>query len=265
VALRVGVSSCLLGARVRFDGQHKRDAFLLDQLAPFVEWVPVCPEVEVGMGVPRESVRLVRGPGGRSLMRGHHSGQDWTARMNALAARRTRELARQDLSGYVLKSKSPSCGMERVKLYEADDTGAPPARAGVGLFAGALLRRLPNLPVEEEGRLNDPRLREAFIERLFAYQRLRRLWETRWTLGGLVAFHAAHNLQLLAHQPQGHRALGRLVAAARSLGRADLRARYEAGFMAVLKKPATRGRHANVLMHLLGHLRPSRPGASCWR
>jgi len=252
--LRIGASACLLGAKVRFDGQHKRSSFLTDELAPFVTWVSVCPEVEVGMGVPREAVRLVRGPSGRSLMLGNHSGTDWTSRMNALAVRRVEELAGENLDGFVLKSKSPSCGMERVKLFATAETRAAPAREGVGLFARALMEGLPNLPVEEEGRLEDARLRENFVERLFAHARLRRLFSPRWTLGALVAFHTAHKMQLLAHSTEGYRSLGRLVAGARALPRADLRARYERDFMATLKKPSTPGRHANVLQHMLGHL-----------
>lgn len=253
--LRIGVSACLVGDEVRFDGQHKRDAFLTEQLAPFVTWVRVCPEVEVGMGVPREPVRLVRGPRGRSLMRGLDTGADWTDRMNALAARRVNELSREDLSGYVLKAKSPSCGMERVKVYEPGETKRPPDHKGVGLFAAALLERLPNLPVEEEGRLHDAHLRENFIERVFAYARVRRLWEGRWSVGDLVEFHTAHKMQLLAHSIDGYRALGQLVARAKKLPRAELRDEYEATFMAVLRKPATPGRHANVLMHMMGHLK----------
>jgi uncharacterized protein YbgA (DUF1722 family)/uncharacterized protein YbbK (DUF523 family) len=255
VALRIGVSSCLLGREVRFDGQHKRDAFLVDTLAPFVEWVPVCPEVEVGMGVPRESVRLVRGPRGRSLLVGNASGEDWTARMEALSARRAEALADAALVGYVFKSKSPSCGVERVKVYDARRADAAPEPTGTGLFARAVRERLPNLPVEEEGRLHDARLRESFIERVFAYARVRALWETRWTVGSLVAFHTAHKMQVLAHSTDAYRELGRLVAGAKARPRAELAARYEAGFMATLGKLATRGRHANVLTHMLGHLK----------
>jgi uncharacterized protein YbgA (DUF1722 family)/uncharacterized protein YbbK (DUF523 family) len=253
--LRIGASACLLGAEVRFDGQHKRSSFLTRDLAPFVTWVSVCPEIEVGMGVPREPVRLVRGPGGRALMIANDSGTDWTSRMNVLAARRAEDLASENLDGFVLKSKSPSCGMERVKVFEPAETRAAPRREGVGLFARALMDRLPNLPVEEEGRLEDARLRENFIERVFAHARLRRLFSPRWTLGALVAFHTAQKMQLLAHSTDGYRSLGRLVAGARSLERAELRARYERDFMATLKKPSTRGRHANVLQHMLGHLK----------
>jgi uncharacterized protein YbgA (DUF1722 family)/uncharacterized protein YbbK (DUF523 family) len=253
-SLRIGASACLLGAEVRFDGQHKRSSFLTRDLAPFVTWMSICPEVEVGMGVPREPVRLVRGPGGRALMLANDSGADWTSRMSAYAARRAEDLAAEDLDGFVLKSKSPSCGMEGVKLFESPGTRAAPKPEGVGLFARALMDRLPNLPVEEEGRLEDPRLRDNFVERIFAHARLRRLFSPRWTLGALVAFHTAHKMQLLAHSTEGYRSLGRLVAAARSLPRADLRAQYERDFMATLKKLSTPGRHANVLQHMVGQL-----------
>jgi uncharacterized protein YbgA (DUF1722 family)/uncharacterized protein YbbK (DUF523 family) len=253
--IRIGVSVCLLGKEVRFDGQHKRDAFLVEELGRFVEWVPVCPEVEVGMGVPRESVRLVAEADGGPRMVGQRSGADWTSRMVALSDKRARALAKNGLSGFVLKSKSPSCGMERVKVYAAAEPGAPATRTGVGLFAAALLRELPNLPVEEEGRLTDAALRENFIERVFAYHRLQTLWRGRWTLGQLVGFHTAHKMALLAHSTEGYRKLGKLVAEGKRLPRAELRAEYESGFMATLRLLATRGRHANVLVHMFGHLR----------
>jgi uncharacterized protein YbgA (DUF1722 family)/uncharacterized protein YbbK (DUF523 family) len=251
--IRIGVSSCLLGAEVRFDGQHKRDSFLVGELGKLVEWVSVCPEVELGMGIPREPVRLVRGPRGRSLMLGVRSGRQWTDEMERFAERRVRKLS--GLSGYVLKSRSPSCGMERVKLYPAETPDAHPTRDGVGLYAAALMRRWPNLPVEEEGRLGDARLRENFIERVFAYHRIQALWARRWTVGALVAFHTAHKMALLAHSTEGYRRLGRLVAGARKRPRAEVEAEYEAAFMATLRKLASPGRHANVLMHMLGHLR----------
>jgi uncharacterized protein YbgA (DUF1722 family)/uncharacterized protein YbbK (DUF523 family) len=249
--LRLGVSACLLGEPVRFDGGHKRDPFLVRALAPFVEWVPFCPELAAGMGLPREPVRLVRGPDEARRLRTTRSGVDWTDRMNAAADKRVNQL--EGLDGYILKSKSPSCGMERVKLYPAED-GAP-TKDGVGLFAAALMRRWPNLPVEEEGRLSDPRLREAFIERVFVYQRLRTLWARSWRLGDLVAFHTAHKMALLAHDPEGYRRLGRLVAGGKALPREELRTRYEGALMAILARPTSPGRQANVLMHLLGHLK----------
>ena len=248
--IRVGVSACLLGAAVRYDGGHKRDRYLTDVLGRYFEWVPVCPEVEVGMGTPRPAIRLVRGDPGVRLVE-PKVGRDWTRAMEAYARKRVRALAALDLCGYVLKSGSPSCGMERVKVWG----DGMPEKSGTGVFAAELQRRLPTLPIEEEGRLHDARLRENWIERVFAYHRLRTLFAGRLSRGKLVAFHTAHKLQLLSHSETQYRALGRLVAEAKGVPDAELRARYAAGFMAALAKPATPRRHANVLQHALGHLR----------
>jgi uncharacterized protein YbgA (DUF1722 family)/uncharacterized protein YbbK (DUF523 family) len=249
--IRIGVSTCLLGSSVRWDGGHKRDAFLVDRLAPFVEWVPVCPEVELGLGTPREPIRLERDEGGLRLV-ASRSGADWTVRMQRFGARRARELAHLDLCGYVLKKSSPSCGLERVPVRNAKGM---PEKNGRGLFAAALIDAMPLLPVEEEGRLGDPRLRESWIERVFAYRRLRSLLAARFSLAELVRFHTAHKLQLLAHSPSHYAALGRLVATAKSLTPAALRERYAEGFMQALRPLATPARHANVLQHALGHFR----------
>jgi uncharacterized protein YbgA (DUF1722 family) len=204
------------------------------------------------MSIPREPVRLV-GTGKSPRMLGQSSGEDWTARMTVFSERRVGELARESLSGYVLKKDSPSCGLLRVKLYPSADRDAAPDRAGQGLFAAALVSAFPHLPIEEEGRLNDAHLRESFIERVFAYHRLQRLWASRWTLRSLIAFHTANKMTLLAHDEPGYRRLGPLVAIAKALPRAELRRRYEIGFMTTLKKPATPGRHVNVMTHMLGH------------
>lgn len=249
--IRVGISSCLLGKKVRFDGGHKQDSFLVHTFGRWVEWVPVCPELEVGMGVPRESVRLVERAGEIRLV-ASRSGADWTERMVELARRRAAELAEAQLDGFVLKKDSPSCGMERVKVYR---DGGMPVKNGVGLFARALLARAPSLPVEEEGRLNDPRLRDNFVERVFAHHRLRRLFAGRWRTGELVAFHTAHKLQLMAHSPATYQALGRLVAVAKGMPRNDVRDTYAAQFMAGLKAIATPRRNANVLLHILGYFK----------
>jgi uncharacterized protein YbgA (DUF1722 family)/uncharacterized protein YbbK (DUF523 family) len=248
--IRIGVSSCLLGAKVRFDGGHKKDDFLVNTFGAWVEWVPVCPEVEVGMGTPRESVRLVR-EGDDVRMLAPKSGKDWTEAMRAYSAQRAEKLAAAELSGYVLKKDSPSCGMERVKVHG----DGMPTKSGRGLFAEALLARFPNLPVEEEGRLCDPRLRDNFVERVFAYHRLRRFFSDRWTVGGLVAFHTAHKLQLMAHAPGSHETLGRLVARAKGLPREELRESYETEFMQGLKAIATTRRNTNVLHHILGYFK----------
>ncbi len=249
--IRIGVSSCLLGNQVRFDGGHKRNEFVTDIFGKFVEFVAVCPEVEIGMGTPRESIALRRQDGEVRLL-GNRSGADFTAKMKAYAEKRTRALGAEDLSGYILKKDSPSCGMERVRVYAENGM---PVRDGVGMFAAALMRRFPNLPMEEEGRLSDPKLRENFVERVFAYKRLQDFFATRWTVGGLVAFHTAHKLVLLAHAPNAYRELGRDVAAAKKIPRPEFRAEYETRFMSGLKKLATPPRHVNVMQHMLGYFR----------
>ncbi len=249
--IRIGVSACLLGREVRFDGGHKRSDFLVDIFGPFVEFVPVCPEVEIGLGVPRETLRLVR-IGADIRLLGNKTGSDQTDSMRRYSDRRTAALTNDDLSGYILKKDSPSCGMERVRMYGINGM---PTRDGRGLFADALMRRFPNLPIEEEGRLNDARLRDNFIERVFAYRRIRILFASRWTIGGLVALHTAHKLQLLAHAPRAYAELGRMVANASTIPRAEVRDRYEAEFMGALKKIATPARHVNVLQHMAGYFR----------
>jgi len=253
--IKIGVSSCLLGARVRFDGAHKRSDFLVDTLGNFVEFVPVCPEVEIGLGVPRETLRLIHDSEMASTVRlvSNETGVDYSDRMNAYAERRVTALGHEDLSGYVLKKDSPSCGMRRVRVY---GSSGMPARQGSGLFAAALMRRYPSLPVEEEGRLSDKRLRENFIERVFAYRRLRSFFSWRWTLGGLVEFHTAHKLVLMAHSAKAYSELGRLISVSKHLVRDKVRERYEFAFMEAMKKLATTMRHANVLHHMLGYLRP---------
>ena len=249
--LRLGISSCLLGQQVRFDGGHKRDAFLVDTLGPLVEWVPVCPEVELGLGTPRETLRLVRKDDLVRMVQ-PKSGRDITDEMRAWARTRVEALADERLAGHVLKKASPSCGMERVRIYAESGTAE---KGGRGLFADALIARFPLLPVEEEGRLFDPRLRENFVERIFAYARLRAFFERRWTVGGLIEFHTAHKLTLLSHSPELYYGMGRLVAGAASMGRAELETQYRSRFMEALARMATTRKHVNVLTHMLGHFK----------
>jgi uncharacterized protein YbgA (DUF1722 family)/uncharacterized protein YbbK (DUF523 family) len=250
--IRVGVSSCLLGQKVRYDGQHKRDDFLTVSLDPFVEWVPVCPEVELGLGIPREPIRLT-GSTEAPRLTAQRSGADHTEAMQAYAEARVAKLAGEDLCGYVTKKGSPSCGLERVAVHGG--RGGPPRRDGVGAFVRVLLERLPLLPVEEEGRLHDPALRESFVERIFAYARWKAEVAAGMTRGRLVAFHTAQKLSLLAHSPAAYRRLGALVG---KLGRGSIAGpvtEYGAGLMEALRVPATRGRHLNVLQHMLGYFR----------
>ncbi len=249
--IRVGISACLLGQEVRFDGGHKRDRYLTDTLGRFFEWVPVCPEVEMGLGTPRETLRLV-GEAEAPRLTFAKTGGDQTDGMQAWARTKLEVLSRADLSGYILKSDSPSCGMERVRVYRASGV---PTRDGVGLFARALMARFPALPVEEEGRLHDLGLRENFVERVFCYRRWRDLVDGGLTRGKLVAFHAAHKLLLLAHSPRHHQELGRLVAAAKQHSMKALEARYGELFTAGLTVRATARKHTNVLQHILGYLK----------
>jgi uncharacterized protein YbgA (DUF1722 family)/uncharacterized protein YbbK (DUF523 family) len=260
---RVGISACLLGQRVRYDAGHKRDAFLTEVLGRHVEWVEVCPEVEAGFGTPREPMHLALRPAavrGRGEPFGPEdlslvvtkSGTDVTEQLRRYAARKLKFLVTQRLCGFVLKKDSPSCGMERVKVYKA---GGAQERGGRGLFAQALIAALPNLPIEEEGRLCDLRLRENFIERVFAYQRMRALFDGRWTPGDLVHFHSAQKLILMAHSPAAYRSLGQLVAEAGARPRPDLEREYASAFMSALRTLATPRRHANVLQHMLGYLK----------
>lgn len=250
-AIRIGISSCLLGQEVRFDGGHKRDRYLTDTFGPFVEWVPVCPEVEAGFGTPREAMRLVDRDGRLRLVT-VKTNADVTEPLERAADRRVRALEKAGLCGYVLKKDSPSCGLLRVKVYDGHGV---PARSGQGLFAAALTARFPSLPVEEEGRLVDPRLRENFVERVFAYQRLRDHFDGRWTTGTLVQFHTAHKLLLMAHSVKAYQELGRMVAGAKAVARADLQARYVEAFMTALANVATTRRHVNVLQHIAGYFK----------
>ncbi len=256
--IRIGISACLMGQAVRFDSGHKKDAFLMGTLGRFVEWLPVCPEVECGLGTPRESMRLVRRPDGVALVT-VRSALDLTRRMETFVAARAAAIARDDLSGFVFKKDSPTCGLARVKVY---DPNGSPSKDGRGLFAAAVAERSPYLPLEEEGRLSDPRLREAFIERVFAYWRLRNLFRSRWTIGALVAFHTAQKLILMAHSPDAYRRLGPIVARAKSMPRAELEQQYTAGFMTGLANLATPGRHANVLQHMVGYFKEHLDAAS---
>jgi len=243
----VGVSSCLLGEQVRYDGGHKHNGFLTETLARYFEFVPYCPELAIGLGVPRPPIRLVSTGEGIRARGTKDPALDVTDRLAAYGARvasRSRHLC-----GYILKKGSPSCGMERVKVYpeKGGNTGK-----GRGLYAAALMERLPSLPVEEEGRLMDPVLRENFIERVFVLHR----WNTAMRQGvtprRLVEFHTGHKFALLAHDEPSYRRLGQLVARAGAAPVRELAAEYLADLMQALARPATRRRHANVLNHLAG-------------
>jgi len=249
--IRIGVSMCLLGENVRYDGGHKRSAYITETLAAYFKFVPVCPEVEIGLGIPRETLRLVR-VGDAVRMIAPSSGSDHTVAMSRYASAKVRALRAESLSGYILKKGSPSCGMERVRTYTP--TGMP-STSGRGLFAHALLEAFPLLPCEEEGRLNDPALRESFIERVFAYHRVVKLFRGRWRMADLVQFQAREKLLLMAHSPSAQRQLGRLVASSAELERRELAATYTSEFLTALARPAVRRRHVNVLQHMMGYFK----------
>ena len=254
--IKLGISSCLLGEKVRFDGSHQWDRFLTDTLGKYVDFVPVCPEVEGGLGVPREPMRLV-GEVARPRLVTVRTGIDHTELLVNWARQKVQELAALDLCGFIFKSKSPSSGMERVKVYNHQGVPAP---GGVGIFARIFMERFPMLPVEDEGRLHDPALRENFIERLFCYKRWRELLSRDYSIGSLVAFHTRHKLLIMAHSPRHYRDLGRLVARTREIPVKELFAGYQAILMEALRLKATPKKNANVLYHLLGYFKQQLTG-----
>ncbi|MDR4495630.1 MAG: YbgA family protein [Nitrospirales bacterium] len=249
---RIGISQCLLGDEVRYDGGHKRDAFLTDVLAPFVEWIPVCPEVEAGLGTPREAMHLAGDPAAPRLLT-IRTRVDHTATLKTFSQRRVQELHTSDLDGYIFKKSSPSCGVHRVKVYTEK---GQPSKRGTGIFAAAFQQSFPLLPVEEEGRLNDATLRENFVARIFCYRRWKiQVQQQRISRGVIVDFHTRHKYLLLTHSRAHYDALGKLVAKAGQYTPAELAAQYGELFMEALKVKATVKKHVNVLQHLAGHLK----------
>ena len=246
--VRVGISACLLGDQVRYDGGHKKNAFAVDKLAPLVEFVRVCPELELGLGVPREPIRLVQQDDHVRLMTSN-TAEDLTDRMESYAEDRITRLEKMGLDGFILKKDSPSCGMERVKIHM--DNGHN-QKVGRGVFAEVLMRRMPLLPVEEEGRLCDPVLRENFMQRVFAYRRLQEMFRDSWRARDLVRFHEREKLLLLSHDPEASRALGRIVAQVRQLSQDDVAVQYQRLFMETLSVQVTPRRHCNVLQRMVG-------------
>lgn len=245
----VGISSCLLGEKVRFDGQHQRDDFVEKTLGQYFEFRSFCPEVAIGLGIPRRPIRLVASDGAVRCVSTVDDSLDYTDALRDIANQQA--AGQQSLCGYILKKSSPSCGMERVKVYDGDR----PRRDGVGIFAATLMTNFPNLPVEEEGRLGDPVLRENFIQRVYVLSRWHALEAEGLTVRGLVTFHARHKLILMSHCLNAYRALGPLVAAAKKDNLQMTAQRYIAELMAALKQRATRGRHVNVLQHIQGYLK----------
>ncbi|ACV68611.1 YbgA family protein [Desulfohalobium retbaense] len=250
-SIRLGVSTCLLGKAVRYDGGHKLDRYVRDTLGRYFEYVPVCPEVECGMPVPREALRLVGEPEAPRLVT-IRSREDHTDQMQAWGESKLEELAEKDLCGYIFKSRSPSSGMERIKVYNEQGMPAP---TGVGIWARMFMDRFPLLPVEDEGRLHDPKLREQFIERVFVYWRWRQLAKQGPDVGRLVDFHSRHKLLLMAHSPELYKEMGRYVAQAKQMEPDALLPGYLELLDRAMRVKTTTKKHINVLHHLLGYFK----------
>jgi len=248
--IKLGISSCLIGEQVRWDGAHKLDRFLTDQLGRFVRYYPVCPEVECGFGVPREPLCLAGDPHVSRLVTSRTK-QDHTVRMLHWARRRVRELEGADLCGFIFKGKSPSCGIERVRIYNVKGVPVP---HGMGIFARVFMEYFPLIPVEDDGRLHDPQLRENFIERVFVMKRWRdALRQHRRSRGELVRFHTGHKLLILSHSPRHHRIMGHLVAQATPIS--ALYDEYQKLLMEALRRKATPAKQVNVLQHIMGYFK----------
>jgi len=247
----IGISSCLLGNKVRYDGQHKLDRYLRDQLGRFVQFVPVCPEVECGLSIPREAMRLVEIEGDHRLMT-QKTGIDHTDRMQNWTIQKLEELEKLELCGFIFKSRSPSSGMRGVKVYKP---GGGAGKTGIGLFAKAFMERFPLLPVEDEGRLHDAGLKENFIERIFVFKRWQDMVRQGLTLNKLMGFHADHKLILMAHSPKALKELGALVADGNIRPIEELARQYLAVMMEALKLMATVRKNTNVLEHVMGYFK----------
>jgi len=249
--IKLGISACLIGENVRYDGGHKLDRFLTETLGQYVEYVPVCPEVECGLPVPREPMRL-EGDSDSPRLVTTHSKQDMTDRMVTWAQKRVAELEGEGLCGFIFKSNSPSSGMERVRVY--NEKGMP-VKEGVGIFAKIFMNHFPLLPVEDEGRLHDPGLRENFIERVFTLRRWRELLEEKESRGNVVDFHTKHKLLILSHSQKHYQAMGKLVAQAKDLPLKELYRQYQTLLMESLELKTTARKNGNVLMDVMSYFK----------
>lgn len=249
--IRLGVSACLLGENVRYDGGHKRDRLVAEILPRHFELVPVCPEVGIGLSVPRPPIQLAGDPEKPRVVAVADPERDYTDALSDYAADQTRRLS--DLSGYIFKSRSPSCGINRVPVQTAD--GGTAVGSGRGAYAAEWLRRRPTLPVVEEVGLADSGVRANFLGRVHAHRRWQDLCARGLTPAGLIDFHTRYKLVLMAHDKAHMVALGRMVANPGREPLETLAPRYFEQFMRTLAVPATRGRHVDTLMHALGHLK----------
>ncbi|GAB7022612.1 YbgA family protein [Salidesulfovibrio brasiliensis] len=248
----VGISACLLGENVRYNGGHQRDRYICDTLANFVDFLPVCPEVGTGMGIPREPVRLVGDLDNPRLV-GRESGEDWSERMDSWSAKKLDALTEEPICAFIFKAKSPSSGMRQVKVYPPE--GGQPRYNGVGFFAARFMQRFPMLPVEDDGRLHDAVIRENFISRLFTFNRWLELLSGPQTVGALVDFHTRHKLLLMSHNVEAYRRLGKLVAHAKEQPLEDAIAQYGEELFSAMQLKATPKKHSNVLQHVMGYFK----------
>jgi len=249
--IKIGVSSCLLGKKVRYDAGHKLDRYITDTLGQYFEWETVCPEVEYGLPVPREAMRLVGDPDSPRLIT-IRTGIDHTEGMLKWAEKRLGELEKKELCGFIFKSKSPSSGIEGVKVYTLSGM---PSQRGVGIFGRAFKQKFPVTPVIDDGRLHDPGLRENFIERVFVYSRWKEFIEKGGLIRDLLAFHTEHKLLILSHSPKHFSALGQLIAKSKQYKPEDLKVEYISLLMEGLRLIATVKKNTNVLQHIIGYFK----------
>ena len=249
--IKLGISSCLLGEQVRYNGGHRLDRFVRDTLGQYVEYVQVCPEVECGFGTPREALRLVGDPDSPRLVT-TRTKKDYTERMLKYSRKRVKELEKEDLCGFIFKSNSPSSGMEGVKVYNEKDMSV---KKGKGIFAALFMDHFPLIPVEDEGRLHEPRIRENFIERIFTLKRWREILQAKKSLGSLVEFHTQHKLLILSHSQKHYGTMGKLVAIGKEHPVQELFSKYETLLMEALKLKTTTKKNINVLQHTIGYFK----------
>jgi uncharacterized protein YbgA (DUF1722 family)/uncharacterized protein YbbK (DUF523 family) len=251
--INIGISACVMGENVRFDSGHKGSKFVMKELTPYFNFVRVCPEVAIGMGVPRPTIRLVSNEERIALVQTKDETQDYTDQMLAYSNEKVAELKQKELCGYIVCAKSPTCGMERVKVYSKGSA----SKEGIGLYTDVLMKQMPWLPVEEDGRLNDPVLKENFISRVFCLKDLYDSMDGEPTPGKIVAFHTRHKLTLMAHDPSSYKELGQLVAKIADSDPAEFFEMYRLKFMQAITKRASRKNNSNVLMHIQGYFKKS--------
>ncbi|OBT09512.1 hypothetical protein A9264_14675 [Vibrio sp. UCD-FRSSP16_10] len=249
--MQIGISACVLGEEVRFDGGHKSSKFVTKELSPFFQFIPVCPEVGIGMSVPRPAIRLISDDERIALVETKDQTQDYTASMQTYSENKVNELQGQSLCGYIVCAKSPTCGMERVKVY----ANGWASTDGVGLYTRELMTKMPWLPVEEDGRLNDPVLKENFISRVFSLRDFYDCMGEHATPRKIIAFHSRYKLTLMAHDPSAYKALGQLVAKVASYEADEFFQLYRLKLMQALTTRATRKNNTNVLMHIQGYFK----------